>query len=82
MGVSTAVRLAEAGVTNIVVERGDPGCGSCGKPIGGVRARFSGPLTVEPGSRSLHTRPGFPHRPAPDIRLGAVGRLFLRDSRQ
>lgn len=78
MGTSTAFHLAEAGVRNIVVvERGDLGCGSSGKPIGGVRAHFSDPLNIALGSRSLRAYQDFPHRPGADIRLDTVGYLFL-----
>ncbi|MFD8163600.1 NAD(P)/FAD-dependent oxidoreductase [Streptomyces malaysiensis] len=81
MGVSIAFHLAEAGVTNIVVvERGDLGRGSSGKPIGGVRAQFSDPLNIELGSRSLRAFEDFPHRPGADIRFDTVGYLFLLDS--
>ncbi|MER6565424.1 FAD-binding oxidoreductase [Streptomyces sp. NPDC001093] len=83
MGVSTAFHLAEAGVTDIVVvERGELGCGSSGKPIGGVRAQFSDPLNIELGSRSLRAYREFPQRPGSAIRLDTVGYLFLLDSRQ
>ncbi|GAA1247435.1 NAD(P)/FAD-dependent oxidoreductase [Streptomyces javensis] len=83
MGASTAFHLAEAGVTNIVVvERGELGRGSSGKPIGGVRAQFSDPLNIELGSRSLRAYREFRHRPGADIRLDSVGYLFLLDSAQ
>jgi sarcosine oxidase subunit beta len=78
MGASTAFHLAEAGVRSIVViERGDLGCGSSGKPIGGVRAQFSDPLNIELGHRSLHAYRDFHSRPGADIRLDTVGYLFL-----
>lgn len=78
MGVSAAFHLAETGVQNIVVvERGDVGCGSSGKPIGGVRAHFSDPLNIELGSRSLRAYRDFARRPGADIRLDSVGYLFL-----
>ncbi|GHE04991.1 NAD(P)/FAD-dependent oxidoreductase [Streptomyces alanosinicus] len=81
MGVSTAFHLAEAGVPDVVVvERGDLGCGSSGKPIGGVRAQFSDPLNIELGSRSLRAYEEFPRRPGAGIRLDTVGYLFLLDS--
>ncbi|UQA97043.1 NAD(P)/FAD-dependent oxidoreductase [Streptomyces halobius] len=81
MGVSTAFHLAEAGVRNIVVvERGELGCGSSGKPIGGVRAQFSDPLNIEPGSRSLRAFQDFPRRPGAGIELATVGYLFLLTS--
>ncbi|MBI0377437.1 FAD-binding oxidoreductase, partial [Streptomyces albiflaviniger] len=80
MGASIAFHLAEAGVTNIVVvERGELGRGSSGKPIGGVRAQFSDPLNIELGSRSLRAYQEFGHRPGADIRLDSVGYLFLLD---
>ncbi|MFI2205521.1 NAD(P)/FAD-dependent oxidoreductase [Streptomyces sp. NPDC020192] len=81
MGASTAFHLAEAGVKDIVVvERGDLGCGSSGKPIGGVRAQFSDPLNIELGRRSLRAFRDFRHRPGADIGLDTVGYLFLLDS--
>ncbi|OLZ68938.1 sarcosine oxidase subunit beta [Streptomyces sp. IMTB 2501] len=83
MGASTAFHLAEAGVTNVVVvERGNLGCGSSGKPIGGVRAQFSDPLNIELGSRSLRAYRDFPRRPGAGIGLDTVGYLFLLDSEQ
>ncbi|MBZ4018083.1 NAD(P)/FAD-dependent oxidoreductase [Streptomyces purpurogeneiscleroticus] len=78
MGTSTAFHLAEAGVRNIVVvERGELGSGSSGKPIGGIRAHFSDPLNIELGSRSLRAYQDFPRRPGANIRLDNVGYLFL-----
>ncbi|MFB6672081.1 NAD(P)/FAD-dependent oxidoreductase [Streptomyces sp. NPDC056390] len=83
MGAGIAFHLAEAGVNDIVVvERGDLGSGSSGKPIGGVRAHFSDPLNIELGSRSLRAYQDFPHRPGADIRLDTVGYLFLLTSAQ
>ncbi|MFB7508674.1 NAD(P)/FAD-dependent oxidoreductase [Streptomyces broussonetiae] len=83
MGASTAFHLAEAGVKNIVVvERGALGCGSSGKPIGGVRAQFSDPLNIELGNRSLRAYQDFPRRPGAGIGLDTVGYLFLLDSEQ
>ena len=78
MGTSAAFHLAEAGVRDIVViERGELGCGSSGKPIGGVRAQFSDPLNIELGSRSLRAWQDFRRRPGADVRLDTVGYLFL-----
>ncbi|MBO8184145.1 NAD(P)/FAD-dependent oxidoreductase [Streptomyces spirodelae] len=83
MGASTAFHLAEAGVRDIVVlERGDLGRGSSGKPIGGVRAQFSDPLNIELGHRSLHAYRNFPTRPGTDIGLESVGYLFLLTSEE
>jgi sarcosine oxidase subunit beta len=81
MGAGIAFHLAEAGVDDIVVvERGELGRGSSGKPIGGVRAQFSDPLNIELGSRSLRAYQDFPHRPGAGIRLDSVGYLFLLTS--
>ncbi|WP_079036281.1 NAD(P)/FAD-dependent oxidoreductase [Streptomyces silaceus] len=78
MGTSIAFHLAEAGVRDIVVvERGELGGGSSGKPIGGVRAQFSDPLNIELGLRSLRAFEDFPVRPGADIGLDTVGYLFL-----
>ncbi|MFE0473315.1 NAD(P)/FAD-dependent oxidoreductase [Streptomyces sp. NPDC058947] len=84
MGTSIAFHLAEAGVRDVVVvERGELGQGSSGKPIGGVRAHFSDPLNIELGRRSLRAFRDFPGRPGADIRLDTVGYLFLlTDERQ
>ncbi|MBC9724243.1 FAD-binding oxidoreductase [Streptomyces sp. TRM68367] len=81
MGASIAFHLAEAGVRDIVVvERGDLGRGSSGKPIGGVRAQFSDPLNIELGHRSLRAYRDFPDRPGAHIHLDTVGYLFLLTS--
>lgn len=83
MGTSIAYHLAEAGVHHIVViERGELGSGSSGKPIGGVRAQFSDPLNIELGSRSLRAWQDFGQRPGADIRLDSVGYLFALTSDQ
>ncbi|MGA4841350.1 NAD(P)/FAD-dependent oxidoreductase [Streptomyces sp. G45] len=79
VGVSVAFHLAEAGVRDVVVvERGAAlGCGSSGKPIGGVRAQFSDPVNVELGRRGLAAYADFARRPGADIRFARVGYLFL-----
>lgn len=83
MGASIAFHLAEAEVRDIVVvERGGLGCGSSGKPIGGVRAQFSDPLNIELGRRSLRAYGDFPRRPGVDIGLDTVGYLFLLDDEE
>ncbi|MGW9170188.1 NAD(P)/FAD-dependent oxidoreductase [Streptomyces decoyicus] len=83
IGTSIAYHLAEAGVHHIVViERGELGSGSSGKPIGGVRAQFSDPLNIELGSRSLRAWQDFGQRPGADIRLDSVGYLFALTSDQ
>ncbi|MEU8996201.1 FAD-binding oxidoreductase [Streptomyces caniferus] len=83
MGTSIAFHLAEAGVSDIVVvDRGELGSGSSGKPIGGVRAQFSDPLNIALGSRSLRAWQEFGQRPGADIRLDGVGYLFVLTSDQ
>lgn len=83
MGTSIAFHLAEAGVSDIVVvERGELGSGSSGKPIGGVRAQFSDPLNIALGNRSLRAWQDFGQRPGADIRLDGVGYLFVLTSDQ
>ncbi|MEU6081584.1 FAD-binding oxidoreductase [Streptomyces sp. NPDC047108] len=83
MGTSIAFHLAEAGITDtVVVERGDLGSGSSGKPIGGVRAQFSDPLNIEIGDRSLRAYRDFARRPGTDIVLDTVGYLFLLTTEQ
>jgi sarcosine oxidase, subunit beta len=78
MGVSIAFHLGEAGITDVLLlDAGDAGSGSSGKPIGGVRAQFSDPINVELGRRSLEAFRRFPERPGADIRLDEVGYLFL-----
>ncbi|WP_019355519.1 NAD(P)/FAD-dependent oxidoreductase [Streptomyces sp. AA1529] len=81
LGTSAAFHLAEAGVRDIVLlERGELGCGSSGKPIGGIRAQFSDPLNIALGRRSLDAYRAFGDRPGADIRFDPVGYLFLLDS--
>lgn len=78
MGASIAFHLAEAGVENVLLlERDQPGSGSSGKPIGGVRAQFSDPLNIRLGQRSLEAWRDFARRPGADIGLNSVGYLFL-----
>lgn len=78
MGASIAFHLAEAGIEKVVLlERDQPGRGSSGKPIGGVRAQFSDPLNIRLGQRSLEAWHSFAQRPGADIGLETVGYLFL-----
>jgi sarcosine oxidase subunit beta len=78
MGASIAFHLAEAGVEKVLLlERDQPGSGSSGKPIGGVRAQFSDPLNIMLGQRSLAAWRDFTQRPGADIGLESVGYLFL-----
>ena len=54
MGTSIAYHLAAAGVRDVVVvEAASLGSGSSGKPLGGVRAQFSGAANIALGARSL-----------------------------
>jgi sarcosine oxidase subunit beta len=78
IGTSIAYRLAQAGVRDVLLlEAGELGCGSSGKPLGGVRAQFSSPANVRLGARSLVAYREFADRLGVDIGLDQVGYLFL-----
>ena len=78
VGASILFHLASSGVRDVVLlERGEVGCGSSGKPIGGVRAQFSDVLNVRLAARSLAAYDRFPQSPGADISLDKVGYLFL-----
>lgn len=78
MGASIAHHLTAAGVTDVVVvEAGALGGGSSGKPLGGVRAQFSGAANVALGARSLRAYERFADEFDTDIGLRQVGYLFL-----
>lgn len=76
MGASVAFHLAEAGVDVALLESGELGGGSSGKPIGGVRAQFSDPANVVLGHRSLELFEDFRRRPGADVGLRQTGYLF------
>lgn len=76
MGTSVAFHLAEAGADVLLLESGELGRGSSGKPIGGVRAQFSDRANVELGRRSLELFEDFRHRPGARIGLRQTGYLF------
>ncbi|MFI2294699.1 NAD(P)/FAD-dependent oxidoreductase [Isoptericola sp. NPDC019571] len=76
MGTSVAFHLAEAGSRVVLLESGELGGGSSGKPIGGVRAQFSDPANVALGHRSLELFEDFRRRPGGDIGLRQTGYLF------
>ncbi|MFD6135653.1 NAD(P)/FAD-dependent oxidoreductase [Isoptericola sp. NPDC056618] len=76
MGASVAFHLAEAGAHVVLVESGELGGGSSGKPIGGVRAQFSDPANVALGHRSLELFEDFRQRPGRDVGLRQTGYLF------
>ncbi|MCZ7461679.1 FAD-dependent oxidoreductase [Streptomyces sp. WMMC940] len=74
IGASTAFRLAEAGVRDVLVlERDTPASGSSGKPIG-VRAQFSDQLDIRLGQRGLRAWREFDDRPGADVGPARVGR--------
>jgi sarcosine oxidase subunit beta len=81
MGTSTAWHLAAAGVPGVVLlEAGELAGGSSGKPLGGVRAHFSGRANAELGLRSLEKFHRFAAEVGTDIGLRQVGYLFaIRD---
>ncbi|MFE5340667.1 NAD(P)/FAD-dependent oxidoreductase [Isoptericola sp. NPDC056578] len=76
MGASVAFHLAEAGAAVVLLEAGELGRGSSGKPIGGVRAQFSDPANVALGHRSLELFEDFRSRPGADVGLRQTGYLF------
>jgi sarcosine oxidase subunit beta len=76
IGASVAFHLAEAGADVVLLESGELGRGSSGKPIGGVRAQFSDPANVALGRRSLELFEDFRARPGADIGLRQTGYLF------
>ncbi|SKC68509.1 NAD(P)/FAD-dependent oxidoreductase [Krasilnikoviella flava] len=76
MGASVAFHLTEAGADVVLLESGELGRGSSGKPIGGVRAQFSDPANVALGRRSLELFEDFRARPGADIGLRQAGYLF------
>ncbi|MFC8600410.1 NAD(P)/FAD-dependent oxidoreductase [Isoptericola sp. NPDC057191] len=76
MGTSVAFHLAEAGADVVLLEAGELGRGSSGKPIGGVRAQFSDPANVDLGRRSLELFERFRQRPGADVGLRQHGYLF------
>lgn len=83
MGTSAAYHLARAGVTDVtVVEAGQLGSGSSGKPLGGVRALFSDAGNIALGARSLEAFRRFGAEVGVDIGYQQVGYLFaIRDAR-
>ncbi len=77
MGTSIAWHLARAGVTDVVLlESRTLGCGSSGKPLGGIRAQFSAEPNVVLGARSLRAFERFEQEVGRDIDLHQVGYLF------
>lgn len=77
MGASTAFHLAEAGVSVVLLERGDLAGGSTSKAAGGIRANFSDELNIALGKRSLELFHDFPNRPGQEIDLHTSGYLFV-----
>ena len=77
MGASTAFHLAEAGVSVVLLERGDLAGGSTSRAAGGVRANFSDELNIALGKRSLELFEKFGVRPGQEIDLHRSGYLFV-----
>jgi len=81
MGVSTAYRLAAAGVTGVALLDGDAlGSGSTSKAAGGVRAQFSDTINIQLALRSLRAFETFTAQFGQEIDFHQVGYLFLLDS--
>ena len=77
MGASAAFHLAEAGVSVVLLERGELAGGSTSRAAGGVRANFSDELNISLGKRSLALFADFPQRPGQEIDLHRSGYLFV-----
>ena len=77
MGASAAFHLAEAGVSVVLLERGELAGGSTSRAAGGVRANFSDELNISLGKRSLELFADFPQRPGQEIDLHRSGYLFV-----
>ena len=77
MGASAAFHLAEAGVSVLLVERGELSGGSTSRAAGGVRANFSDALNIALGQRSLELFGRFGERPGQEIDLHRSGYLFV-----
>src|SRR4051812_29157188 len=77
VGTSAAFHLAEAGVSVVLVERGQLAGGSTSKAAGGVRAQFSDALNIQIAQRSLAAYADFPDRPGWEIGFERNGYLFL-----
>ncbi|MEJ5913468.1 NAD(P)/FAD-dependent oxidoreductase [Pseudokineococcus sp. 1T1Z-3] len=81
MGTSAAFRLAQAGLDVVLLERGELGCGSSGKPVGGVRAHFSSEVNVRLAARSRAAYARFDDEMGVDVGFRRTGYLFcLRDA--
>lgn len=77
MGTSAAFHLAEAGVSVVLLERGELSGGSTSRAAGGVRANFSDELNIMLGKRSLDLFENFGERPGQEIDLHRSGYLFV-----
>ena len=77
MGASAAFHLAEAGVSVVLLERGELSGGSTSRAAGGIRANFSDELNIALGQRSLECFAEFPRRPGQEIDLHRSGYLFV-----
>jgi glycine/D-amino acid oxidase-like deaminating enzyme len=77
IGTSAAFHLAEAGVSVLLLERGQLGSGSTSRAAGGVRTQFSDVLNIEIARRSLAAFRDFARRPGWEIDLKEVGYLFV-----
>lgn len=76
VGASAAFRCAQAGLDVVLLERGEPAGGSSGKPVGGVRAQFSGTTNVALAARSLAAYHRFAAEMGADVGLRRTGYLF------
>ncbi|WP_029088768.1 NAD(P)/FAD-dependent oxidoreductase [Brevibacterium album] len=77
VGVCTAHRLAEAGLSVVLVERGELASGSTSRAAGGLRTQFSDETNILLGARSLEAFARIGPETGQDIDLVRSGYLFL-----
>ncbi|GAA2089710.1 MULTISPECIES: NAD(P)/FAD-dependent oxidoreductase [Brevibacterium] len=76
-GVCTAHRLAEAGRSVVLVERGELASGSTSRAAGGLRTQFSDETNILLGARSLEAFARITAQTGQEIDLVRSGYLFL-----
>ncbi|THE65901.1 FAD-binding oxidoreductase [Salinadaptatus halalkaliphilus] len=80
VGMASAYELADRGVDVIVCENGSIGNGSTERAVGGIRAQFSTPATVEMSLASMAVWDAFEERFGETIDYRRTGYLFLARS--
>ncbi|WP_410576712.1 NAD(P)/FAD-dependent oxidoreductase [Amycolatopsis sp. lyj-108] len=77
VGVSCAYRLAAAGVSVLLLERGSLGGGSTAKAAGGIRSSFTTRVNIEIGLRGLAEYASFAETYGTEIDFRRDGYLYL-----